>query len=182
MSAPTTLEKRRSIFDIDNELDAIASAFDQMEELGTEAEYLKAVENYFGDLITERDTKLDNYARFLDERSAIAKARKDEAARLTALAKTDEALVKRCKETLKAFMDMRGMTKTETALHKFTICANGGKTPVLIAPEVDPSTVDPAYQVVTVSIDSDAVRSDLEAGKTVPFATLGERGSHLRIK
>ena len=179
MSETTT--RKRNIFDIDAELDQIAMSFDQLEDGGTEEAVLAAIEAYFGDLIQERDAKLDNYARFIAERKAIGAARKAEADRLAALAKVDNNTADRAKAFLKHLFDSKGWTKIETPSHKFGIQANGGKPPLIID-EVDPTTVDECYRLVTVKIDQEAVRADLEAGVEVPFARIGEVGTHLRIR
>ena len=172
----------RNIFDIDAELDKIAEVYDQLAESGTEGEFLDAIERYFGDLVDERDAKLDNYARFIANRKAIAETRKVEAKRLADLAKTDENLVKSLQNNLKILFDMRGWSKIETLLHKFWVQTNGGKRPILITPGTDPKDIDSTYVVVNLEIDTEAVRADLEAGVDVPFARFGEVGTHLRVK
>jgi hypothetical protein len=175
-------ETKRNIFDIDAELDQIATAFDQLEEDPTVEDSIREnVMAYFGDVLSARDGKLDNYANMIAGLEGYAKIRKEEAARLAALARTDENKVKRLKEFLKLWLESKDQTRIETAFHKFWVQANGGATPIEMD-EVDPEGVDIRYRKLTVSIDTEAVRRDLESGAEVPFARLGARGSHLRIK
>ena len=182
MSTETLTQPKRNIFDIDAELDQIAMAFDQLEDGGTEEGVLAAIEAYFGDLLNERDAKLDNYVRFIAEKTAIAATRKQEAQRLSALAKTDENTAKRSKDFLKILFDSKNWQKIETKLHKFWIQNNGGAKPIVISDGIDATKVDEKYRKVTIDIDMEAVRADLAAGVEVPFAQYGEVGTYLRIK
>ena len=116
---------------IDAELDQIAEAFDRLGDGGTEEELLAAVEKYFGDLVQERDQKLDNYARFIAQREAYAKLRKAEADRLAALAKTDLNAGEALKKRLHMLFQERGWTKIETPFHKFAIANNGITAPAI---------------------------------------------------
>jgi hypothetical protein len=178
VSAPTV---KRTFVEIDAELDQIADAFDRLGDGGTEEEIFAAVEAYFGDLMDERDRKLDNYARFIAQRQAYAEFRKAEADRLSALAKADLNAAKSCKDRLHWLFVERGWTKIETPNHKFAIQKNGGKVPLIIA-DIDPTLVPVKYQKVTVTLDNDAIRADLDGGISLPFARFGEVGSHLRIR
>ncbi len=173
-----------NIFDIDSELDQIAAAFDTLEsDQPDEAELLQTIENYFGDLLDQRDRKLDNYARFISEKQAVADARKAEANRILALAQVDQNTADRCKALLKMWMDAKGITKVETPLHKFGIQANGGKTPLVIDPAWNPEDAPIRYRKITYSFDTATIRQDLETGTfALPFASFGEKGSHLRIR
>jgi len=180
----------RSIFDIDAELDQIAGAVDTLEDGGlADEELLAAVRTYFGDILEERDAKLDKYAGLVRAKEASEEMRKAEAKlyraeyeRLNRLAKTDESTVQRLKNTLKALFVAKGWTKVETRLSKFWIQGNGGLRPIELVGNPSPYDVPIAYQKVSYEIDMDRVRADLEAGIDLPFAKLGERGSNVRIK
>jgi hypothetical protein len=171
----------RTFVGIDIELDQIADAFDRLGDGGTEEEILAAVEAYFGDLMDERDRKLDNYAHFIAQRQAYAEFRETEAKRLAALARADLNAAKSCKDRLHWLFVERGWTKIETPNHKFAIQKNGGKVPLIIA-DIDPSLVPVKYQKVTVTLDNDAIRADLDGGMSLPFARFGEVGFHLKIR
>ena len=178
MSAPAV---KRTFVEIDAELDRIAEAFDRLDDGGEEADVLAAVEAYFGDLSNERDRKLDNYARFIGQRQAYAEYREAEAKRLAALAKADLNAAKACKDRLHWLFVERGWTKIETPNFKFAIQKNGGKAPLIMG-EVDPLTLTPEFQKVTVDVDREAVRAALESGTELDFARIGEPGTHLRIR
>ena len=173
-----------NIFDLDNEINQVAEAFDRMEEAGEAVDLLGTIEAYFGELMDQRDAKLDNYARWMDQETAIADARQIEADRLKDLATAGFNRVKRAKETLLRWMDSRGMTKVETPLHKFGIQANGGFAPVDLAPEYRacPDQLPEEFRVVRYDPNTVAIRTALEEGRELPFARLGDRGRHLRIR
>ena len=170
-----------NLFILDDELDQLAQIYDRLETENVEQELQALVFSYFSGALNARDQKLDNYARYINSLTATAKVRKEEAARLTALAKTDENLAKRLKDLLYTWFGSKAITKLETKFHKFWIQANGGK-PAIGLNVTDPRDLPPQYQKVTVTVDEDAVRADLEAGVVLNFAWLEERGNHLRIK
>jgi hypothetical protein len=181
INQPTSQPIPQPIEQIEFELAQIADAFDRLEaEEGTDSEVLEAVERYFGDLLELRDEKINRYVAFMREREARAKIRREEAARLAELARVDERKVDRLKSRLLAWMEGSGITKFETAHYKLSVSQNGGVVPLTIT--VDPEDLPKAFQKVEVKADTDALRKALEAGLDVPGASLGVRGTHLRIR
>lgn len=175
-----------NIFDLGDELDKIALAYDQLADGGTEEEFLAAIENYFGDLLNQRDAKLDNYARLIATCDAKAKARREEAARLSKLATTDANLAERLKARLKTYFEVAGIQQIETSLHKFALQANGGALALDIDDEClrDPALLPEDYRetVTQIVTRTDKIRESLEAGVELPFARLRPRGTHVRIR
>ena len=174
-------ERKRSIFEIDQELDQVTAAFDQLEEGGEEEAVKEAVMSYFGNVLDQRDRKLDNYARLISDRTALAKAQKAEGDRLIALAKSNETMAKRLKDLLKFLFDSKKWTKFDTPLHKFWIQNNGGLKPLTVLTE-NASEVPERFHKVTTTIDTDKIRAALDAGEVLEFAMYSEVGTHLRIK
>lgn len=127
----------RNIFNIEAELDQIGDGFEQLEAGGAEDEVKIAVFGYFGDLIEERDRKLDGYAYRMAAIAGMVDVRKQEGNRLLALAKTDENIVKGMKRRLQEFFAYARITKTETKLHKFWVQVNGGARSIEI---LEPAT------------------------------------------
>lgn len=131
------------------------------------------------------DAKIDGYCALVAEFEARAGARGAEAKRLAALAERDAKQADRLKSNLHAFMILHDYKKFETARYRVSVVANGGKVPLVIQPDVDPTDLDEQFHRVIpakIELDKEAVRSALEAGEDLVFAKLGERGSHLRIK
>lgn len=59
---------------------------------------------------------------------------------------------------------------------------NGGKIPVIVAPEANTAKLPDELVIVSEKPNLEAIRELLEAGKKVEGFTLGERGESLRIK
>lgn len=92
-------------------------------------------------------------------------------------------LKERLKAAVLAHMQATGQTKITVDGNTFAVQKNGGKRPVQYAEaEIDLSQIPDGYIKTVRSVDTDAVRRDLEAGEQLPFAALGEQGSHLRLR
>ena len=128
-----------------------------------------------------RESKVDAYCALIAEINARAAARKAEAQRLADSARVAENNVKRLKARLLEAFNAMGIGKLETERFTVSVANNGGKAPLEIDPEIDPATLPKEYQRITISPDSDAIRAALATTK-LPFAKLGERGQHVRIK
>jgi hypothetical protein len=140
----------------------------------------EAVIQWFEQLGEERDQKLDNYAALIADMEARAQVRRDEAKRLVDRARIDENKVALLKERLRIFFESHGLKTVETTRYRLTLAQNGGKLPLLVDVSVD--DLPEEYIRLTKATALDAIRADLEAGKELPFARFGERGSSIRIK
>lgn len=80
--------------------------------------------------------------------------------------------------SLERMMRTTGRIKFKTALFSFNIQKNGGSVPVVF----DPDSNVPAEWRKPGDPDTTKIRQFLEAGNSLPFATLGERGESLRIR
>lgn len=130
----------------------------------------------------ERERKVDAYCCLIAELAARAAVRKAEAQRLAESAASTESKIKNLKLRLMDSMKTLDIKRIETERFTVTVANNGGLVPLIVDDALDPSTLPPALQKVTVSLNNEAARAELEAGKTLAFAKLGERGQHLRIK
>lgn len=83
------------------------------------------------------------------------------------------------KHGLMAYLQRQDTRKVKTDFHDFTICKNGGKTPIALDDDKD---IPEQYLVIVPKPDMNAIRSALEDGKELEFAHFTERGEHLRIK
>lgn len=177
----------RTLFEISEDLRALAEI---LEEAGGEipdSQAEEAIDQFFAELGTERDRKLDSYCAVIREFESKAEARKTEANRLLALANSDESNAKRLKKKLHNFLEARGERKIETNRFKIALQKNGGKTPVILDNYylVNAVELPEAFRKVTFSPDLDAIRIALETDEeteAIKFAVLGERGEHLRIR
>lgn len=71
--------------------------------------------------------------------------------------------------------------KVKCELHTLSVQKNGGVLPIEMYEDAKPVPMSPWCKQVW-DWNKDAIRESLEAGEPLPFAKLGERGKHLRIK
>lgn len=133
-------------------------------------------------LTGEIEDKADGYAYVIDSINADVDTIDKEIKRLQARKKTLTANSDSIKSSLYNAMLAIGKRKLKTAKHNFTIAKNGGKTPVLYAPDMKVEQIPLEFVKVVQEVDKDAVREYLESGKELDFARLGERCESLRIK
>lgn len=166
--------------------DDIRALDDLIEELGgdvsdpqVEAAWLAMAEQ----LTTDEAAKLDGYVNYIRTLEMEAVAAKAEAEQYAMKARTRENRVKWIKERLKQHLEATGRTKAETATKRaIAIQANGGKPPLILVDNLDPATLPDHLVIIRRTPDTDAIRAALEAGEPLPFASLGCRGTHLRIR
>lgn len=124
----------------------------------------------------DMDSKADSYAKIIRDLGADVIKMRAEIERLAARERTVKARAERLKGLLESSMRESGRTKFKTALFTYSIQKNGGALPVIITGDVPDLWRKPG------EIDKTAIRSYLQSGATLEFATLGERGESLRIK
>lgn len=126
----------------------------------------------------DMDLKADSYAKIMKTMDGDIGIIDSEIKRL----QERKASLKNRKDWLKTglehMMRTTGRTKFKTALFSFNIQKNGGSVPVVL----DPDASVPAEWRKPGDPDTGKIRQFLEAGNTLPFATLGERGESLRIR
>lgn len=171
--------KTRSLFSISDDIEKLNELLD---ECGDDAEQQELIAQWFEQLGSERDTKLDAYAALIAEMVARAEVRKAEAKRLTDLATTDEHRARLLKERLKWFFDTHNIRTVETARYKLSLAKNGGKAPLILKDGLSPNELPEQFQKLTIDPNTAAIREALERGEKLDFAQLGERGTSLRIK
>lgn len=168
-----------SLYAITTEMQSLLDAFDSHGAESPEAE--AAIREHAAAIAEAFDAKADSYAALIKCCEARASARAEEAERMLALARSDDALADRLRRSLLEAMQVTGRVKVETARFRLAVRANGGKVPVLVDDEAA-LPVEYRVPVVTHKVDRDAIRAALDAGQAVAGARLGERGQRLEIK
>lgn len=168
----------RTLFDISQDLHGLAEQLDNLE--GNDEGQTEAVIHWFEELGEERDQKLDNYAALIADIDTRAQVRRDEAKRLVDRARIDENKAALLKERLRLFFESHGLKTLETSRYRLTLAQNGGKLPLLV--DVSVEGLPEEYIRLSKAPALGTIRADLEAGKELPFARFGERGSSIRIK
>jgi len=128
----------------------------------------------------EEGRKLDGFVGWIKELEMQAAAARAEIEQWLMKARVREKRAAWLRDRLKAHLEATGRTRVETERGRvLAIQSNGGAVPVVVDESADLPT---EYARVTVTPDVDAIRKALVAGKELPFARLGERGTHLRVK
>ena len=173
------MTENRSLLDIEADMQALD---DLLFEAGGDITDPK-VEEYVTNLLGENEAALraksDGYARYIHELQARAAAANDQAERLKSRAKTATNQADWLKSRLKSVMELRGIKKIEGQYATVGIRGNGGKTPMNVD---ENATLPDAFTIVVRNPDNEKIRAALEAGQKLPFASLGERGTHLSIR
>ena len=124
------------------------------------------------------DKKADDYCYVLSEIEGNADTVAKEINRLKAIEDRLLATRDRMKKALKDSMEATGRKEIQTDLHKIKIVNNGGLQPLIIPNEGD---VPDSYRKIITQPDKDKIRAALKEGKELGFASLGERGTRLKI-
>lgn len=119
------------------------------------------------------------YVSIIKQLEADAMACEHEARILNERANRLKQSAKWLEDRIKQAMELVGAKKLQYATVTLSIQANGGKRSVKI--DDTRVTADYIYTYTEKRVDKDKIRDELEAGKQLPFATLLERGTHLRI-
>lgn len=178
--APT---KRKNLFDIGEELIAIEEMIEAAEgDIGDPAEEAWITE-WLESAAEAQASKVDcyiNLVRSFENKAAAAGAEED---RYKKAKTVNHSHASRLLSRLKQHMEKTSQLKIETATGRtVTIQKNGGVAPLIVSPDVDPTQLSPKFQKLTIELDTKAVRAAIAAGEEVAFASLGERGTSLRIK
>jgi hypothetical protein len=170
----------RPLFTISSDLQALAALLTDVGGDITDADADAAITAWFAELTTDRDTKIDNYCCLIRELEARHEARIQEAKRLLALAKTDDATRQRLRARLFAFFKAQNMTRLTTRRFQLGIVHNGGVLPLGYTGL--PVTIPADFQQVTIDYDNTAIRKALDGGETLTFAYYLPRGERLSIR
>lgn len=126
--------------------------------------------------------KFDDYAYVIAGFEAEAEVLEERARAIQARAAARRNAAARMKERLKTFMEHAEIKKVEGTDFVFAIQANGGRLPLVYRKGVRPEDVDASYHRVRLDFDATAIYDALQRGEKLDFVTLGERGTHLRIR
>lgn len=169
-----------TLYEIGSDLHALEALLTEIGGDITEEAAERAIDAWLAEAHANLKAKADNYCGLIQELSARAKARKEESDRLATRARVDENAAKRLKDRLQFFLEAHDIPKLETARFKLSVQANGGVAPLIL--DVPADQVPEDFCKVRVEPDNKTIREALDAGKALPFAHLGQRGTSLRIR
>jgi uncharacterized small protein (DUF1192 family) len=130
-------------------------------------------------VLGEIEVKADGYAVVLAEIEGRINIINKEIGRLEAIESALSNTRRRMVDRLKTAMEDIGKKEIKTDLHKFKIVNNGGKLPITVQEDCVPEEYTKTE--VKITPDKEKIRAALESGEVLPFASLGERGTHLKI-
>ena len=125
------------------------------------------------------EQKAESYCHVIADLKGKIAGAEMELERLTQLRAAYTAQANDLKARLRDAVALRG-GKAQAGTFALRVQQNGGKTPVHLDDSLNPESLPDDLRVVKYSPNVDAIRAKLEAGESLPFATLGERGTHLR--
>lgn len=174
----------QSLYELGEEFADLERLLSEVEGDISDADFERQIDEWLASLGERVEKKVDGYCVFIRELQLSAVRREIESKRLLELAKEDENKANQMKARLKAFFDFRGIQKLKTDRFNVAVQKNGGKIPVTISAEAEnhPEELPEEFHRVRFEVDREAVREALERGDELDFATLGERGTHLRIR
>lgn len=145
-----------------------------------ETEIREAIEEQLSSLNDSIRDKVKAIDSIVTEFLGLAQMRESESLRLKNLAKTDRKKAQRLQDYLMYCMKENGLKTINTDTCQLTLSKNGGMLPI----RIDETMLSPQYykSQLTLIVDSEKVRNELDAGKEVPGAKFCERGEHLRRK
>lgn len=185
---PTTIPmpvvaKKRTLWNIEEDMLALEELLD---ETGGDISACEAAFDQFqAELSSDFNRKADGYAGYIAELNARSEARKEESDRLLKRSKIDGSLAAFLKSRLKQTMESLGKQKHETTRYKLSVCNAGGKPALRIADDFvrQPEKLPEEFRqtVTTIKADSEKIRAALDAGQSLPFASLADKTTYLRI-
>jgi hypothetical protein len=165
--------------------DDIRALDDLLEELGgdvTDPQVAAAWAALAADLASDESRKLDGYVNWIRRLEMEAMAARAEADRYLQKARKRDNRIAWIKANLQAHLESTARARIETETHRvISIRGDGGAVPVKLSETLDPAALPDEFAVVRRTPDIEAIRAALADGRELPFATLGERGTHLRI-
>lgn len=144
----------------------------QKEDIATHLERLP--ESELNDII-------NGYAALITKLENEAKQHEEEARELKKRAETKRQRAKEIKEQLMKFLQSKKRKKLKTSKYELSLVRNGGKRPVILREDIVATNLPEEYQRVSVTPDRTAIRRDLEKGKQLEYAYLGERNFRVQI-
>lgn len=155
----------------------------------SEGELTPELEQMLNELDGKEDEKIERVGLFIRERSAEAKAVREERDRLDALMRRDERAVESLKGYLKAQMERLGKTKVNGLLATVAIQANSQPSVTTTMDAEQIYQLDDASrpfvkreEKVVYTMDRDAILAAWKTEQPIPATIVVERGCHIRVR
>jgi hypothetical protein len=183
-----------TLFETGAELAALLRLVETCDADIEDPEAVAVLEEWFREIETNQAAKLDNYISLIRVWEMEAAKQKEEAERFALAACARSNRVGRLKSRMLDYLELT-QQKAITTERGRTVAAqnNGGVLPMILSAWVDELAGNselmakfaeqyPKFVKTTVTVDTAAIRAELDKGATLSFAALGKRGKHLRIR
>jgi len=168
----------------------IASARDILDSwlAESEGEMTPELEQMLNELDGQADEKIERVGLYIRERSAEAKAVREERDRLDALMRRDERAVDSLKSYVKAQMERLGKTKVNGLLATVAIQKNSQPSVTTTADAESLYDLGDARpfikreEKVVYTLDRDAIIATWKAGTPIPATIVVDHGTHVRVR
>ena len=174
---PSLYQLNRQVSELIEELDALdtETAPTDIVQLKPD-EIIADIESTLTELFQAIEEKRSAYVHVIKNAVTDAKVMRAEAKRLVERAKRQERLAEQLKTTLMLDLTESGEIAAEAGIHRIRIAKSPQRVELDVAPELLPK----AYQRISVSPNTNAIRQAIKDGQIVEGAKLTQ-GTHLRI-
>lgn len=169
-----------TLYEISADLAALEELLTEVGGELADVEAERAIDAWLEETGTATREKVDAYCGLIRELEARRDARKAEAQRLADRSRVDGNAIDRLKGRLLVFFEGHQMKSLDTRRFRVTAAQNGGLAPLIISAPLE-EIPDEFIEFVRKPMNP-MIRELLEAGESLPFAQLGERGTSIRIK
>lgn len=165
-------EEKQTLLTISNDFKPLRDMLESETDKDIVMDTLEALQGDF-------EYKIEGCACVYDHLKAQAEMAQKKVNAWNEISKAYENNLIRLNNYMKLCMENAGLKEVTTDMHRIKIVKNGGKLPL----SIDDGCVPEEYikKVVVESPDKEKIRAALESGEVLPFASLGERGTHLKI-
>lgn len=172
-----------TLFDITTDMLSLNNVLEDNDNQFDDPEVQAGIARYLSDLLVARAEKLDGYVALIRHLDMERGAMESEAAAFAAKAASRKRRVEWLKECLKTALIATNTNKVSTPKgYTVSVQKNGGKKPLVMNEGITVESVPALYVKTRKEIDTEAVRAALEDGTPLLFASLGEAGTHVRVK
>lgn len=162
-----------TLFDIGSDLLKV------LDQIGVDGEIDNELDQFFQSIQEDEAKKLDSYVGLIRTLEAEISLARSEEEQFYQKAKQRESKIKALKDRLKEHLERTGRDRITSAAGRVLRVQANSSSPLVVKVEDVPEE----YKIkkVTEEIDNERIKKELQAGKQLPFASFGERGTHLRI-
>ena len=170
----------RTIFDITDDMLALGDLLDNAGGEINDPQVEEAIMLWSDELENDLQAKVESYCWLMREKESRSLAMFAEADRLRERAQSNQRAARGLRDRLLFAFTLKGIDKVDTSNFTVGIARNGGKQPIDI--DSDAVTDDYLTSEVVKTVNKDKIREALDAGVELDFASMLERGTHLRVK